>query len=1380
MRHSLIFIACLFLGAACMDATHAASTTDRARNAPGAGGGEPAVWLVHFEEAPLATFRGYGQQVNPKLRGLQATSPAATGKARLDVGSKASRAYRNALAEVRDDHLAAASQRLGRSLEPLFVYDVVNHGVALQLTEAEARMLEDVRGIASIEPDYVHEPLTDAGPTWIKADALWNAPGGGYRGEGRIVAVIDTGINAAHNSFLPSSGGYTFTNPRGSFLGLCATNATAGCNSKLIGMYDMTTGEGDDEPNDGKDLSGHGTHVASTAAGNPLTAGPYSLSGVAPRANLISYKVCEEESKCRGSWTLAAINRAVADQVDVINYSLGGGVSDPWKSSGTLAMLNARVAGVVVVVAAGNDGPERGSLTSPANAPWVIGVANTTHDRADVARLVLTGGATSPPGGGSLAGASLTAQAYGPAPIVHGGDYGSALCATGSNVDALPPDTSTSPWSGKPFSGQIVVCDRGIYARVVKGLNVKNAGGGGMVLINMTEDGASIVSDDHELPATHLTYADGKALMEWLSKGTGHKARIEGSSVDRVASFADVLASSSGRGPIDGDWLKPNVAAPGSNILAAYTGGAGSLAYSSGTSMASPHIAGAVALLRQMHPDWGPAEIESALQSTARPSVRLPDGVSAASAFDAGGGVVDLSRAGKASLVFPVTGAEMRAADPSHGGKPRELNQGALVERNCLVTCDFERSVKNVSSRGEWQVHVTMREGELDVSPSRFTVAAGASQRLKFKYSVSEETTYGEWNEGQVRISRVGGGAPDVLMPVAIRASAGNLPDSVVLAQGGSTVTSESGWAEIPLSGLVAFSSARFSGSDLIEPLIAAPMIPADPTPDEVYDGLKQSQEGVSIFRLRADRTGRMRLRVEASSGTAKDIDLFVGRAASAGALPSKASEICRSSAPQANERCDLEVDVSAGEHFWILVQNWEASAAGKDKVSLQAGLIPLQPSVQANPPLVATGPGHVDLRKSFRVRVAWDDPRMAPGESRWGHVLLGASETNPTGVGRILVKLTRTKTVKHAAVALQPDVARRMRLLPGHSHDRLFIEVPANATALRVRSRGEGEVKLYLARDLSPSSPGIDAAPPRSAASASSTQPGANDDLGISGATLKPGRWYVTPANIGDDPAEFELVTSLEYGSPALRPGWGNWYNPARSGAGFVLSPYGGGSIWTMTWYAYLQDGTPTWYGGSTPTPEARQGNTSFDLYRYSWDGEKSHAVVVGHASLMLQDSDTMWVSWQLDGEAGSQQVKRLDAEGCGALPGSSNKPDGNWYTPSMSGFGFDVLAYDQLETYIAYLYDGHGVPRWVRAYREENASMGERVDLEASLLRGACPLCTYRASTVEPVGTFRRRYYSPTSARMGATLSFPSPMTGSWRTYEDVIMLTSPVTCP
>lgn len=1383
--HALVAVAALALGAASLFGILA---TASARGIDSSKAVERSVWLVEFEEPPLATFRGAEDDARPRLRGLKATSPAVTGARRLDVRSKASVHYRAVLEELRHERLGRMEQVLGRPVEPLFVYDVVNNGVALTLSQAEARQLADQEGIASITPDFVRYPQTDAGPKWIRADAFWNASGGGYRGEGLIVGVIDTGINPRHMSFSATNPSPPINNPRSGYLGLCRSNTSAGCNNKLIGIYDHTTGSEDKEPNDGKDTQGHGTHVASTAAGNALNLNlggrGVAISGVAPAANVISYKACEDEAKCQGSWLVAAINQAVADQVDVINYSIGGGQLNPWQYQDSMAMLAAFEAGIVVVVSAGNDGPLPGSLSSPANAPWVLAVANTSHTRGDLATLSLDGGPTPRPGGGILMGQSLTRTAYGPAPIVYAGDHGSALCAKGPNVDALPPDRSTSPWSGKPFNGEIVVCDRGTYARVIKGLNVKDAGGGGMVLVNEKADGASLVADQHELPATHLSYLDGDRLKQWLAQGSGHTASISASTTQYLPMFADQLASSSGRGPTGGDWLKPNLAAPGSNILAAYKeedGEANLFSYMSGTSMASPHVAGSVLLLRQANPDWTPAEIMSVLQTTARPSVRLPDGEQAASSLDAGTGVVDLSKAMRPGLAFPVTGAQFRAANPGSGGKPRNLNLPSLVDGSCQSSCSFTRSVRNLGAQGTWNASVHMDGGELTVTPASFTLAKGASQELKFTFTPDETASYGRWQDGEVVLTRTVTSTSPTRIPVVIRASSGALPDVLPLPAGG-TVAAESGWAEVGLEGLIALPAARFAGTDLVEPLLANTSIAEDPTPNDVYDDLKPAQIGQSIFHLRAERDARVRLLVEANSASARDIDLYVGRAASATELPSEATEICKSTTPTASERCDVELEVAAGEHFWILVQNWKASLAARDAVTLEAALVPLQASARApaERPLVATGPGRVAARAAFKLRLAWNDPTMAPGEPRWGHLLIGATADNPDGVGRVLVKLKRTETVNNAAAVLLPGATRSMRLAPGQAQDRIYLDVPHNASKLKAVSRGSSKIKLYLAHDASPGWPAIAAAPRRSAAAASSSGSGDTQEASVSGAALQAGRWYVTPVNTGSSAEDFELTVELQYNASRGEPGWGNWYYPARDGSGFFLSPADAGRLWVLTWYTYLEDGSPTWYLGTAPAPGAQQGSVSFDMNRVSWNGQASHEAVVGSATLSLDSSNRMRVSWNIEGESGSQPLDRIDASSCRNMGDSGRKPDGNWFNPARPGYGFEILTFPEQEAYIAYVYDAQGLARWLIATRDEAAGIGTTVQMQADLLWGSCPLCAYGTQAGEAVGSLSRRYRTQDEARMELSVTFPAPLSGRWETADEVVLLTSPISCP
>ncbi|MEO8000330.1 MAG: S8 family serine peptidase, partial [Arenimonas sp.] len=388
-------------------------------------------YIVIFEEAPLASFRGSdGKKSNmPKLL---ATSPSVTGESRLNLNSAASQNYRNFLTKKRGERIQLASQKLGRKLTPIFVYDAAVHGVAIRMTDAEAALMRSIPGVKRVQPEVIRRLMTDRGPTWIKADQVW-AGGGtpsivGNKGTGIIIGVIDTGINRTHPSFANAGTAgntfaetFTITNPRPVKYGYCVANPTA-CTGKIIGLWDYVTDSGSSgKTSDAPDTDGHGTHTASTTSGNPIKitipggtpAYTPTISGVAPRANIIAYKACNATG-CPSAMTLAAINQAIADGVNVISYSIGGGATDPYALVGDVidddaeAFLAARNAGIVSSVAAGNDGPSPGTLSSPSNSPWVMSVAATTHDRALVRPLVLTGGDVPRPGGGTLFGSGST------------------------------------------------------------------------------------------------------------------------------------------------------------------------------------------------------------------------------------------------------------------------------------------------------------------------------------------------------------------------------------------------------------------------------------------------------------------------------------------------------------------------------------------------------------------------------------------------------------------------------------------------------------------------------------------------------------------------------------------------------------------------------------------------------------------------------------------------------------------------------------------------------------------------------------------------------------------------------------------------------------
>jgi len=576
-----------------------------------------AVYLIALQDAPLVENATKRVSVGTKV-------PAGGRQAMRDaLMAPQSAAYLAQLDAGRNRVIDLASRAIARPLVPTQVYTHAANGMALELTHAEADKIAALAGVASVRRERILHVHTDAGPQWIGADGLWSGQAGPTtKGEGVVIGVIDTGINPTHPSFAATGAdGFTHTNPGAGYLGLCASGQAA-CNGKLIGIYDYSN-----EGSNGIDVAGHGSHVSAIAAGNAISASLHGMtanltrnvSGVAPHANLIMYKACnakpidasQGDGTCAESWLVKAIDQAIVDKVDVINYSIGGDTVDPYtlladRSSDAYAFFQARAAGIVIAVAAGNEGPGANTLSEPSNAPWVIGVANASHNR----RLTNTLTGTTGTGAGSsfndLVGQGFTAG-YGPAAVVYAGDHGNALCGKGTSVPS-PPDGSSNPWPAGTFHGEIVICDRGTYGRVEKGFNLMVAGAGGMILANAASDGESTVSDDHYLPAVHLGYQEGQVIKDWAHSYAPLRSSISGVSAQLDAAFGDVLEASSSRGPygFSGGVLKPDLTAPGTNILSASNTGNG-LALMTGTSMASPHVAGSAALVLAAHHGWTPA-----------------------------------------------------------------------------------------------------------------------------------------------------------------------------------------------------------------------------------------------------------------------------------------------------------------------------------------------------------------------------------------------------------------------------------------------------------------------------------------------------------------------------------------------------------------------------------------------------------------------------------------------------------------------------------------------------------------------------------------------------------------------------------------------------
>lgn len=940
-------------------------------------------YIVRLADAPLSAYRG-------GIRGLAPTSPRARGEATLRVDSAASEAYLDHLGRRHQAARAAIQSTLGRPVDVLFDYRHAFNGFALRLSGAEAAAVRELPGVASVHRQYTRRIVTDAGPAWIGAPGVWDgsatgdAPGS--RGEGIVVGVIDTGINHDHPSFADVGGdGYDHENPRDRFLGLCdPVTGAPFCNDKLIGVYDLTgTGPQDDH--------GHGSHTASTAAGNahnatmhaPTTELERDVSGVAPHANVITYKACLPTGNCLSPSLVAAIDQATADGVDVINYSIGGGPADPWTSDDALAFLGAREAGAFAAVSAGNSGPQEGTIGSPANAPWVTSVGASTHDRAFRNSLVdLSGGAGEPPA--DMAGRSLTAG-YGPAPIVYAADYGDALCQA-----PFPPGT---------FDGEIVLCDRGVNPRVEKGRNVQLGGAGGMVLANTAAEGESTVADPHVLPAVNLGYSDGERLREWLAEGEGHTATISGTTADRRDSNGDVMAGFSSRGPNEPvpDVVKPDVTAPGVDIIAAahtvdptappeYT-------VMSGTSMSSPHVAGAAALVRSVRPEWTPAEVQSALVSTAVTEVRDDDGEAAADPFDVGGGRVDLTRAAEAGLVLDVEPADFRSADPAaqedgDAMRPSDLNLASLTQNDCRGECTWTRTVTNRSgTTASWQASTSDPDGvDLSVKPRRFRLGPGESVTVTVTAEVTNAST--DWVFGRVDLAS--SDVPAQHLPVALRP--GGVPQQVTV-----DATAAQGSQDVEVESPVAIRDFRADVFGLQEGRLDDLQLLQDPTPLDPYDGTP----GTQVVTTEVPG-GALSLATRITETTSTDLDLFVGIDRDGNGEPSADEEVCRSASATALESCTL-TEPEAGT-YWVMVQNW-LTGQGMDDVTLTTAAIPGADGGN----LTVTGPrGRVPAGETFPVTLAWDEPDMGPGTAWFALVRMASDRRHDGDVGSLAVAVVR------------------------------------------------------------------------------------------------------------------------------------------------------------------------------------------------------------------------------------------------------------------------------------------------------------------------------------------------------------------------------------
>lgn len=808
----------------------------------------------------------------------------------------------------------------------------------------------------------------------------------GIDGSGVIVGVIDTGIwpeqpMLADDGTYPAAPALSTKERSACDFGNRAWNKNDKpftCNNKLIGArtfldtYKAVSGLTKGEFDSARDSEGHGTHTATTTAGNANVQSMIFgvekdiVSGIAPRAQIIAYKALG----AGGGYTSdlsKAIDQAVADHVGVINYSIGGGARVV--SADTISFLYAARAGVFAAVSAGNSGPRAKSVGGPANVPWVTAVGATTFPRNYAGQIELGNGkvypATSITKGTGWKGIIDAANAGLP------GKANPGLCIEGS----LDP---------AKVNGMIVLCERGQNGRIAKSGEVQRAGGVGMVLFNHV-DTDTMFSDNFFVPTVMMDKTPGEEIRAYANSTTGAKGKITNTGINTLPMYSPTLTYFSSRGETvpNGDIIKPDISAPGAQIMAGNTpmpdgGGApaGELWQAiAGTSMSGPVVAGSFALLRQAHPTWTPAMAKSALMTQSFAAVRDNDRVSPATPFGTGSGMAMLGQPDakgssfQPGLAYDATFNDYLGFLCAEGGgilsastcamlasrgfatTSANLNYPSIGMKSVPGVMTVKRSVTNVSDAPiTATANVTAPTGySVTVTPSTITVAPGA----KASFEITVQNTgapVGEWRFGSLTWS---GDGYDVRSPIAVRGVAIAAP-ATVSGQG------TTGTATIPVTvGKAGTYTATPHG--LVPATHSTGTVAQDP--DKKYPSPDDGAGVVKVpFTLSGVDHARWRLQLPGDT----DLDLYL--------LGPKGNIVAQSTAPGTDELIDL--DRPADGTYTMVIHGW---GVGDTPVAydLRSWLVPSTSggslAVTSGSPTVVTAGQHVD------VGIAWSG--LTPGE---------------------------------------------------------------------------------------------------------------------------------------------------------------------------------------------------------------------------------------------------------------------------------------------------------------------------------------------------------------------------------------------------------------
>ncbi|MFN8474792.1 MAG: S8 family serine peptidase [Anaerolineae bacterium] len=717
----------------------------------------PQRYIVQLKDPPVAKYNG-------GIPGFKATSAAATGQSKLDTSDAAAKAY-TAFLETQQKALANSISKVAPDAKVEYTYQVTFNGMTIKMSADQAKAVRKLPGVVTVSPERAYHLDLFSSVNWIGAPTLWASLGGEAKaGDGVKAAVIDGGIYVRYNDSGEYVGNACFTDTGYTAPPGYPKGDTRFTNNKVIASRAYFRPDDPPVPGDNLPIPGvpeatnHGTHVGGIVACNAGTQANFegvteTIQGVAPRAYLMSYRVFyhsgnpEWDGNALDPELLLAFEDVVKDGADVVNNSWGGYPALLPGHSPLEDAIDATVdAGITVVFSNGNSGPDPATAGQPAYLPKVIAVGASTKPQEIASGFVdvtapqpVPSNLTGSPYGSAEFGAPIKSL-VGPAlyvPI-------ETVDSTGSTLACGDPNNNIPAGS---LTGKIALIQRGTCNFSLKVWNAQRAGATAAIIYNHAAGGDSVLNmaagahgSDVTIPSAFVGHSMGVGMVGFYGQHPD-AATVQIDPSARVTNVTpDVLASFSSRGPSTDQMIKPDVTAPGVNVLSSgfanadYPASLTGFGQASGTSMAAPHVTGAAALLKQLHPTWKPWQIKSALMSTSKTEGVLNSDGTQAGVMDMGAGRIDLTKAGTPGLAFDtpsVSGGVIRAGGTRH----------ITVQASDLT-----------GAAGTWSLSVTQVGSAFSVAPSTLNVAANSAASFTVTVASAADTAPGAY-EGVILLT---------------------------------------------------------------------------------------------------------------------------------------------------------------------------------------------------------------------------------------------------------------------------------------------------------------------------------------------------------------------------------------------------------------------------------------------------------------------------------------------------------------------------------------------------------------------------------------------------------------------------------------------------